>query len=40
MKIGGETIKYVIVNKDGKDIFECSLEADKADRCEDRIRDH
>ena len=32
VKIGGETIEYVIVNKDGKDIFECSAEAEKAGR--------
>ena len=32
VKIGGETIEYVIVNKEGKDIFECSLEAQKAGR--------
>ena len=32
VNIGGETIKYVIVNKEGKDIFECSLEAEKAGR--------
>ena len=32
MKIGGETIHYIIVNKEGKDIFECSLEAQKAGR--------
>ena len=32
VKIGGETINYVIVNKEGKDIFECSLEAQKAGR--------
>ena len=32
VKIGGETINYVIVNKEGKDIFECSEEADKAGR--------
>lgn len=32
VKIGGETINYVIVNKEGKDIFECSLEAEKAGR--------
>lgn len=32
MKIGGETINYIIVNKEGKDIFECSLEAQKAGR--------
>lgn len=32
LKIGGETIEYVIVNKEGKDIFECSLEAEKAGR--------
>ena len=32
VKIGGETIHYIIVNKDGKDIFECSLEAEKAGR--------
>ena len=30
--IGGEKIRYVIVNKEGKDIFECSLEAEKAGR--------
>ena len=28
--LGGH--EYVIVNKDGKDIFECSIEADKAGR--------
>ena len=32
VKIGGETINYVIVNKEGKDIFECSEEAQKAGR--------
>ena len=32
VKIGGETIHYIIVNKEGKDIFECSLEAEKAGR--------
>lgn len=32
VKIGGETINYVIVNKEGKDIFECSKEAQKAGR--------
>ena len=32
VKIGGETIEYVIVNKEGKDIFECSEEAQKAGR--------
>lgn len=32
VKIGGETINYVIVNKEGKDIFECSLESQKAGR--------
>ena len=32
VNIGGETIEYVIVNKEGKDIFECSLEAQKAGR--------
>lgn len=32
VKIGGEMINYVIVNKEGKDIFECSLEAEKAGR--------
>lgn len=32
VNIGGETIEYVIVNKDGKDIFECSAEAEKAGR--------
>lgn len=31
-KIGDETIDYVIVNKEGKDIFECSIEAEKAGR--------
>lgn len=30
--IGGEKIRYVIVNKEGKDIFECSSEAEKAGR--------
>ena len=30
IRINGEV--YVIVNKEGKDIFECSLEADKAGR--------
>lgn len=32
MKIGGETIDYIIVNKEGKDIFECSVEAERAGR--------
>ncbi len=32
VNIGGETIEYVIVNKEGKDIFECSSEAQKAGR--------
>lgn len=32
VKIGGETIEYVIVNKEGKDIFECSSEAQKSGR--------
>ena len=32
VKIGSETIHYIIVNKEGKDIFECSLEAEKAGR--------
>ena len=32
VNIGGETIEYVIVNKEGKDIFECSAEAEKAGR--------
>ena len=32
VKIDGETIHYIIVNKDGKDIFECSIEAEKAGR--------
>ena len=32
MKVGGETIDYIIVNKEGKDIFECSIEAQKARR--------
>ena len=30
VKIGG--YEYIIVNKEGKDIFECSVEADKAGR--------
>lgn len=30
IKIGGK--EYVIVNKDGKDIFQCSMEAAKAGR--------
>ena len=32
IKIGSETIHYIIVNKEGKDIFECSAEAKKAGR--------
>lgn len=32
VNIGGETIEYIIVNKEGKDIFECSLEAEKSGR--------
>lgn len=32
VNIGGETIEYLIVNKEGKDLFECSLEAEKAGR--------
>lgn len=32
VKIGNENIEYIIVNKEGKDIFECSLEAQKAGR--------
>ena len=32
VKIGNENIEYVIVNKEGKDIFECSEEAQKAGR--------
>lgn len=32
VKIGNENIEYIIVNKEGKDIFECSLEAEKAGR--------
>lgn len=32
IKIDGETIHYIIVNKEGKDIFECSIEAQKAGR--------
>lgn len=32
VKIGGEKIRYMIVNKEGKDIFECSSEAQKAGR--------
>lgn len=30
IKVGGH--EYMIVNKEGKDIFECSVEADKAGR--------
>lgn len=30
VKVGGH--EYVIVNKEGKDIFECSIEAEKAGR--------
>ena len=30
IKVGG--IEYIIVNKEGKDIFECSMEAQKAGR--------
>ena len=30
IKVGGH--EYIIVNKEGKDIFECSIEADKAGR--------
>lgn len=32
VKIGHENIEYIIVNKEGKDIFECSLEAQKDGR--------
>lgn len=32
VKIGSETIHYIIVNKEGKDIFELSVEAKKAGR--------
>lgn len=32
VKISNENIEYVIVNKEGKDIFECSEEAQKAGR--------
>ena len=32
VKIGNENIEYIIVNKEGEDIFECSLEAEKAGR--------
>lgn len=32
VKIGNENIEYVIVNKEGKDIYECSIEAEKAGR--------
>lgn len=32
VRIGNENIEYVIVNKEGKDIFECSKEAQKAGR--------
>lgn len=30
VKIGNENIEYIIVNKEGKDIYECSIEAEKA----------
>lgn len=30
IKVGG--YEYIIVNKEGEDIFECSIEADKAGR--------
>lgn len=30
IKIGG--VEYIIVNKEGKDLFECSAEAEKAGR--------
>ena len=30
IKVGGH--RYVIVNKEGKDIFQCSIEAEKAGR--------
>lgn len=30
IKVGGH--EYLIVNKEGKDIFQCSIEADKAGR--------
>ena len=32
VKTGNENIEYIIVNKEGKDIFECSEEAQKAGR--------
>ena len=32
VRIGNENIEYIIVNKEGKDIFECSKEAQKAGR--------
>lgn len=32
VKIGNENIEYIIVNKEGKDIYECSIEAEKAGR--------
>ena len=32
VKIGNENIEYIIVNKEGKDIFECSKQAQKAGR--------
>lgn len=32
VNIDGEKIVYFIVNKEGKDIFECSKEAEKAGR--------
>lgn len=32
VNIDGENIEYLIVNKEGKDLFECAEEADKAGR--------
>lgn len=32
VKIVNENIEYVIVNKEGKDIYECSIEAEQAGR--------
>lgn len=32
VKAGNERIEYAIVNKEGKDIYECSAEAEKAGR--------
>lgn len=32
VNIGGEKIEYLIVNKEGKDLFECTVEAVQAGR--------